>query len=389
VIIFLKKISPANFKTVVFLTFLWRLLVFSIAVLGYFILFQKYAPPPLLGLPWKENFLFWSWANFDAEHFFHIAEFGYGYNRGLPTFSFFPLYPLILRFLGKIFSDYFLAGQTVIFVLLPLTIYFLNRFLKEQGISNKEIWLTDLLFLLSPGAVFLNAFYTELPFLFFIITSLFLLEKKRYWSASLLGLFASATRVVGIFIVPAIFWQLLKEKRVPWLKKTLLVFLPSLGLVSYSLFLGLKFGSPLLFGLSHQAWGKAQIVSPIKTLINYFSTVFFPPFNLSWLNYYTVLIELLVALLALVSFIYLWRQAFIKREVKPVLIFSTLAFVLPLLTGSLGTMPRYLLTFLALFPFWASIFGKIKPTFCFILLGLIFFIFVSGVILFTRGYWWG
>jgi len=82
-------------------------------------------------------------------------------------------------------------------------------------------------------------------------------------------------------------------------------------------------------------------------------------------------------------------QAFIKREVKPVLIFSTLAFVLPLLTGSLGTMPRYLLTFLALFPFWASIFGKIKPTFCFILLGLIFFIFVSGVILFTRGYWWG
>jgi Gpi18-like mannosyltransferase len=384
----LNKLDPVNFKTVFVFSLAWRLLVFIVAIIGYFFLVQKYAPSLLIGSPWDNNFLFWSWANFDAEHFLHIAEFGYGYNRGLPMFSFFPVYPLMLRFLNKIFSDYFLAGQVIIFTFLPLTIYFLNRFLKEQGISNKGIWLADLLFLFSPGGVFLNAFYTELPFLFFAITGLFLLQKRRYWLASLIGLLASATRVVGIFIAPAIFYQLLKEKKFSWFKKIFLVFLSSLGLGCYSLFLGFRFGNPLLFGLSHQAWGKAQIVFPVQTLANYFSTVFSPPTNLSWLNYYTVLAETLVTLLALVSLVYLWRQAF-RKNIEPVLIFSTLSFVLPFLTGSLGTMPRYLLTFLALFPFWASIFGKIKPVFRFALSGLILFIFISGVVLFTRGYWWG
>lgn len=384
-----EKNNPTNLKTVFFVSLFWRLLTILFAVLGYFLLTQKYTPSLLLGRPWNRNFLFWSWANFDAEHFLYIAEFGYGYNRGLPTFSFFPIYPLMLRFLNKIFSDYFLAGQVIIFVLLPLAVYFLNRFLKEQGIDNKKIWLTDLLFLFSPGAVFLNAFYTELPFLFFTITSLFLLQKKKYWLASLMGLFASATRVVGIFLAPAIFYQLLKEKKPSWFKKIFLPLFSSLGLIFYSLFLGIKFGNPLLFGLSHQAWGKAQIVFPIQTLIKYLLTIFSWPKGLSWFNYYTVLMEFLITVLVLVSFIFLWFRAIKERRAEPILIFSTLAFILPFLTGSLGTMPRYLLTFLALFPFWTNVFVKIKLPYLFALGSLIFLVFFSGVILFTRGYWWG
>jgi len=195
--------------------------------------------------------------------------------------------------------------------------------------------------------------------------------------------------VVGIFIAPAIFWVLLKEKKISWPKKIFLPFFSSLGLIFYSFFLKIKFGNPLLFGLSHQAWGKAQIVSPFQTLANYLLTIFSWPSSLSWLNYYTVLIEFLITLSALISFIYLWSQAFKDKKAKPTLAFSTLAFILPLLTGSLGTMPRYLLTFLSLFPFWADIFVKIKPVFRSILLGIMFLVFSSGVVLFTRGYWWG
>jgi Gpi18-like mannosyltransferase len=385
----IKKLDPTNLKAVFLVSLLWRFGVFLVTVLGYFLLVEKYAPSSLIGFPWNKNFLFWSWANFDAEHFFHIAEFGYGYSQGLPTFSFFPLYSLMLRFLNKIFSDYFLAGQIIIFVFLPLTIYFFNRLLKKEGRADKKIWLINLLFLFSPGAVFLNAFYTELPFLFFTITSLFFLKEKKYWFSALLGLLASATRVVGIFIAPAIFWVLLQDKKSSWFRKIFFSGLSALGLFFYSLFLGIRFGNPLLFGLSHQAWGKAQFVSPFKTLANYLLTIFSPPPNLSWLNYYTVLIEFFITLAALISFIYLWSRALKEKKAKPVLAFSTLAFILPFLTGSLGTMPRYLLTFLALFPFWANVFVKIKPWVRFILLGIIFLVFSSGIILFTRGYWWG
>lgn len=385
----LNKPDSASFKTIFIFSLAWRLLVFIIAAIGYFLLIQKYAPSSLIGSPWDNNFLFWSWANFDAEHFFHIAEFGYGYNRGLPTFSFFPIYPLMLRFLYKVFSDYFIAGQIIIFAFFPLTIYFFNRLLKEKRVSSQKVWLIDLLFLFSPGAVFLNAFYTELPFLLFAVASLFYLERKNYWLSALFALLASATRVVGVFLALAIFWALLKEKKIPWLKKIFLSFFSSLGLVCYSLFLGVGFGNSLLFGLSHQAWGKAQVVFPLQTLVSYLLTIFSPPLNLSWFNYYTVLIEFLITLLVLISFVYLWYRALKEKKTEPILIFSTLAFILPFLTGSLGTMPRYLLTFLALFPFWANIFVKIKPVFRFALSGLIFFIFASGVILFTRGYWWG
>ncbi|MDD3679372.1 MAG: hypothetical protein PHX72_00725 [Candidatus Shapirobacteria bacterium] len=384
-----KKLDPVNFKLVFLFSLFWRLFVLIVAVLGYFFLAQKYAPARLINWPWNGNFLFWSWANFDSEHFLHIAEFGYGYSRHLPTFSFFPVYPLMLRFLNKIFFDYFIAGQVIIFIFLPATIYFFNCFLKKENFGDKKIWLINFLFLFCPGAVFLNAFYTELPFLFFVITSLLFLKEKRYWLAVSMGLLASATRVVGVFIVPAIFWQLFQDKKISWPKKIFFSTLPSLGLIGYSLFLGIRFNNPLLFGLSHQSWGKAQIVFPIQTLINYLSTVFFPPIELSRFNYYTVVIEFLITLLALASFIYLWWQALEKKRLEPILIFSTLAFVLPLLTGSLGTMPRYLLTFLVLFPFWANIFVKLRLVFRVILTILILVVFSSGVVLFTRGYWWG
>jgi len=72
------------------------------------------------------------------------------------------------------------------------------------------------------------------------------------------------------------------------------------------------------------------------------------------------------------------------------LIFSTPCFILPFLTGSLGTMPRYLLTFLFLFPYWADkIMGIKNNIIMFSIYIIIFLVFSFGIILFTRGYWWG
>jgi len=393
--VFFKKIKkffePCDIRFVFFAVLFWRFIVFLIAVGGYFLLPERYAPLSFLNPFWKGNFLFWSWANFDGEHYLKIAQSSYGYNRELPLFSFFPVYPLLVRFFSFLFKgDIFLAGQAIIFIFLPLTVYFANKFLKEKGFSCEQILLADALFLFSPGAVFLNAFYTELPFLLFAILSLYFLNQGKYGWASFWAALASGTRVVGIFLSLAIFWRFLNDKKTTWFKKVFFPFIASLGLLFYSLYLGFKFGNPLLFGLSHRAWGKAQIVSPLVTLIKYGRTILFPPQTLSWLNYYVVVLEFLIVIGALFSFAFLWIKEGKEKNISPLLIFSTFCFVLPLLTGSFGTMPRYLLTFLSLFPFWAGQFMKIKQrrvrSFIFL---LIFFIFSSGVILFTRGYWWG
>ena len=388
----LKKVfNPQSIKSVVFFVLLWRILTFLIAVVGYFLLAERYAPLSSLNKFWQNNFLFWSWANFDSEHYLKIAQIGYGYSRGFPLFPFFPLYPLLLRFFSFLcLGDFFLAGQLIILIFLPLTIYFANKVLKSKGFNNRRILVIDLLFLLSPGGVFLNAFYTELPFLFFVALSFYFLSKKKYFGASLWATLASGTRVVGIFLAPAIFWKLLKDKEVSWFKKLLFPFISALGLLFYASYLGIKFGDPFLFGLSHQAWGKAQVVFPLITLWKYVKTIIIFPKNLSFLNYYVVVLEFLITTGVLFSFIVVWFKSVKKRNVSSILIFSTLCFVLPFLTGSLGTMPRYLLTFLSLFPYWAGKIIEIRSDIIRIgIYAVIFWVFASGVILFTRGYWWG
>ena len=386
-----KILNLQRIKSVVLLVLLWRILTFLIAAVGYFLLPEQYAPLSSLNKFWQNNFLFWSWANFDGEHYLKIAQTGYGYNRGLPLFPFFPLYPLLLRVFSFLcLNDLFSIGQVIVLIFLPLTIYFANKILKTRGFDKRQIWMIILLFLFSPGGVFLNAFYTELPFLLFVILSFYFLNQKKYFGASLWAALASGTRVVGIFLVPAIFWGLLKDKKTSWSKRLLFPFISALGLLFYAGYLGIKFGNPFLFGLSHRAWGKAQIVFPLTTLWGYIKTIIIPSQSLSFLNYYVVILEFLITIGVLFSFIIIWFKSIKKSNISPLLIFSTLCFVLPFLTGSLGTMPRYLLTFLSLFPFWAKGFFGIKSKFVKILIScLIFFIFSSGVILFTRGYWWG
>jgi len=388
----LKRVfNPQSIKSIVFLVLSWRVLTFSIAAIGYFLLPERYTPLFSLNKFWRSNFLFWSWANFDGEHYLKITQTGYGYSRGLPLFSFFPLYPLLLRFFSFLcLGDLFLAGQLIIFVFLPLTIYFANKILKSKGFADRRILAIDLLFLFSSGGVFLNAFYTELPFLFFVILSFYFLDQKKYFGTSLWAALASGTRVVGIFLAPAIFWELLKDKKISWFKRLLFPFISALGLLFYIGYLGAKFGDPLLFGLSHQAWGKAQIVFPLITLWEYVKTIITLPKSLSFLNYYVVILEFLITVGVLFSFIIVWFKSIKKRNISSILIFSTLCFVLPFLTGSLGTMPRYLLTFLSLFPYWAGKIIEIKSDIIRVgIYAVILLVFVSGVILFTRGYWWG
>jgi len=388
----LKKVfNPQSIKSIILLVSLWRVLVFLIAAIGYFLLAERYAPLSFLNKFWQDNFLFWSWANFDGEHYLGIAQVGYGYNRGLPLFSFFPLYPLLLKVFSFLFlSDLFLAGQLIIFIFLPLTIYFANKILKDKGFTDRRILIVDLLFLFSPGGVFLNAFYTELLFLFLVIVSFYFLDQKKYFGASLWAALASGTRVVGIFLAPAIFWELLKDKKISWFKKLFFSFISALGLLFYAGYLGIKFDNPFLFGLSHQSWGKAQIVFPLITLWKYAKTIITFPKNLSFLNYGVVILEFLVTIGVLFSFIIVWFKSIKKRKVSSMLIFSTPCFILPFLTGSLGTMPRYLLTFLFLFPYWADkIMGIKNNIIMFSIYIIIFLVFSFGIILFTRGYWWG
>jgi len=385
------KNNPSSWQFALGVTLIWRAIVTVITILGYFLLSARYAPSDLLAPIWQKNFLFWSAANFDGQHYLTIASQGYGYADGFPLFAFFPFYPLLLKFFSFFFGkDLFLAGQAIIFLFLPLLIFFGNKWLSLKEYSIKEILMIDFLFLLFPGAIFLNAFYTELPFLLFLILSFYFLEQKKYAWASFWAALASATRLTGIFLTPIIFWQTFKDKKISFFKKLGLSLFASSGLLFYMLYLGIKFSNPLLFGFSQSSWGRPMgIVLPTATLLNYLKTIFSAPASLSPLNHYVIVVEFFLTLSALVSFFLLWLKGFRKKIISPVLVFSTLTFLLPLLNGFLSSMPRYLLASLALFPYWAEKINQKGKKIKGFIYAIIFLVFSSGVILFTRGYWWG
>lgn len=182
------KKDPSSWQFALGVTLIWRAIVAVITIFGYFLLPARYIPSDLLVPTWQKNFLFWSAANFDGQHYLTIASQGYGYADGFPLFAFFPFYPLFLKFFSFFFGkDLFLAGQAIIFLFLPLLIFFGNKWLSLKEYSKKEILMIDFLFLFFPGAIFLNAFYTELPFLLFLILSFYFLEQKKILLGFFLG----------------------------------------------------------------------------------------------------------------------------------------------------------------------------------------------------------
>lgn len=146
--------------------------------------------------------------NWDSEYYIYIAQHGYTF---LQSMAFFPLYPMIMSIVGRIFlfpfsfiladrSIFLLAGTLVnicIFPLATVALYLLTHFVSG---SQKISTITILLFCLNPASVFMSAVYTETLYAFCTFTGLCLVTKHCLWSASVFFSLATATRSNGIVL---------------------------------------------------------------------------------------------------------------------------------------------------------------------------------------------
>jgi hypothetical protein len=117
------------------------------------------------------------WARWDSGYYLTIARNGYSASNATPAF--YPLYPLILRFI-KIVTNLDVVSIGTIFSTIFTTIAFLvifNTFSADFDISiNKDIILLLSLF---PTAFFLFSIYTESLFLFLSIIVYCLTQRKK------------------------------------------------------------------------------------------------------------------------------------------------------------------------------------------------------------------
>lgn len=352
----------------------WNLALRLLGVAGYFLLPERFAPLDFIGRFWQSNFLWWSFANFDGEHYLSIAKFGYQLRSGFPQYAFFPLLPLLIRLATYLVGDYFVAGTLVSQGFLWVGLTYLSKWCRTLKLPDIR-----LLLLASTGAVFLASIYTEPVFVALAAMTMYFTEKKEWGRAVLATALATATRANGPFLVLFLVIKLLQAKK-SWFFAGLSGLAASAGLFGYMLFLYFKTGDALNWFRSHSAWGKTDATSPLVTAVAYFRavTVTFQPD----LIHLVVIFEILVTLIALALFIRLLQ---LRRLDLAYWVYLGGNLAMPIMTGSLGSMPRF---FLLLFPVLTVIPSLSKwGRNLYYILSLP--IAGAGVVLFTRGWWYG
>jgi hypothetical protein len=321
-------------------------------------------------------------ANFDGIHYLLIAKNGYVQFEQ----AFFPLYPLLIRLLTPLFNNGLVAGLVISNACFLAGLIIID---KLYG-SKKNYWLALFVFAF-PTAFFFGAVYNEGLFLFLFSSTLYYLQKKNYLVVAVLAILASLTRFIGVFLVIPIFfnwWVNNKSKRA-----LLAIVAPLIGLGAYCFYLWKTTGDPLYFLSSQPAFGanrSTEIILLPQVYWRYLKIFI----TANWdFRYFVSVIEFTIFNLVLgVLVLDLLKHINLKKGFKLKILnfdrlglnlFSLANIILPTLTGTLSSIPRYSLMSISFFIYLTEIKDKsIK-----IILALIFLIFhIVLLAYFTQGY---
>ena len=375
--------------TLIFLS--WRIFLFIPLIAGNaFITYRQGYPytSPLHFLSdpnWLiSNFLFSPWANFDGVHYLLIAANGYTQDSG-----FFPLFPLLIFFLTSIISPsaaiypfHPLQYVAVLFaanLLFGFALIMLYKLIKLDYQDSLPI-LVIIFILIFPTSFFFASIYSESLFLLLSVLSFYFARTNRWFLATLSGGLLTATRFVGIAIIPALVFEFIKQEKSVFKLKGLLLLLMPLGILGYMLFNFLKWGAPFYF---------IQAQGSFHNEISVDSIVFIPQTIFRYIKILTTLspsiFEWWIALLEISVFAFVSIMTYLawKKKVRfSYIVFAIICFLIPISSGTFTGLPRYALVLFPIFITLAMIKSKlIKISYgviCFILLFILFMLFSRG-----------
>lgn len=248
----------------------------------------------------------WSFANFDGVHYITIATTGYSAQF---TQVFFPLFPLIINFIRSIFPiNAMVIGLIISNVFFLFSLFILVKLL-ELDYRKDTVINTVLILLVFPTSYYFGSLYTESLFLFLILSAFLAARKKHWFLSGLLGLFASATRFVGIFLLPALLWEqycvklktqnskLKTKSQISKLNSFMkrlfhilldilrspITYLVPLGVFLYMVYLFIEHNDPLYFWHVQPIFGAARVgtsmILPPQVIFRYFKMFTSVPFG--------------------------------------------------------------------------------------------------------------
>lgn len=375
----LSKTNFVRFKQIFLYYLSWRVALFILGYFAYF-MFNKNG-----NAHFQDLHIFWkTWVVWDADWYQAIVTNGYwGGSR-----AFFPLFIILGQGLQLIFP--FVATPILLFslsnVIFITAIYYFQILLEKYQLSHDQDKDNNylLVLLIYPFSFFFSIGYTESLFLLLLVLTLIYAKDKKYLGAAIFAGLASATRTVGIFLSVALLVQFIKDYRDKKVKfwQIMYLLISPLGLIFYMLFLKLKFGNYWGFLVDSQNWGRQlsfydSMISFKDQLVRLSST---NPFNPDG-SFIRPLIENSSIIIALVSIIWF----FTKFKRWDVTVFSALALLLPIMTGTLVSINRLVLVIL---PIYFMVGYLIKnPKYRLVILLTMTFLQALFTILYINGFW--
>lgn len=398
---------------VVFLLFFWRICLFGIGGFATTILpYDPSFPYAYTRLPlYKVPQWLYSWANFDGVHYLTIEQSGY---KGTALIqAFFPTYPLISRYLDFLVGNYLVTSLLVSNIALIMAVVLFFLIIKKK-FSGQVAWRSLGLLLLFPTSFFFGSVYNESIFLLFVLVSFYAATKKMWFLSGLFAALASATRVVGVVMVPALLLELFFSsescKRISSLaqirksqyihfvrllclqifdffKKNLSAVISIsvglLGILSYMLYLQYDFNDPFYFFHVQSEFGSGReesIVLLPQVIWRALKIVVTVPMNLRWWSY---LQELLLTVFAFGVLLLGFKKTY-KINLSW-LVYSLFALLIPTFTGTLSSMPRYILVAFPIFVILAQL--QLSKLVWYLVYLLSTVLLILNTILFIQGYW--
>ena len=326
----------------------WVVLIISISVINY-----NFSEPIKIR-PIYENVLgsniFSGLALFDASSYLNIAKNGY-LNGRLGLAAFFPLFPIIIKILSYPFrlitnENFAIIIAGTIFNLLCFTfsINLLGRIIRLDY-EKKIVKISQITLLFFPFSFFFISLYTESLFLLVTLLSFYSARKNKWLLACIFAGIASAVRLPGIILAPALLIEFLYQNKWSFEKsmpRLLWLILAPLGAAIYFIYLQVVRGSVNIY---FQAYGASW---PDRKFTPLFLESIYKPL----IKIFQIRPNDIIGLLSII-FVSFCLYLFYKYKFRPsYVVFSVLGVVLPLITGTMESIGRY---YMVIFPLFISL----------------------------------
>jgi Gpi18-like mannosyltransferase len=377
----------------------WRLALFLIAFLSTIVIYKFGNSFPyvdrVLEITHLPNWI-WGFANFDGVHYLRIAQNGYD---SVYTPAFFPVFPLLIKLLTYIipknplldtvfFVDpaYFYSGLILANGFFLMALFFLYKLFRID-FSSKISWGALLLLLLFPTSFYFGSVYTESLFLLLAVLVFYESRRKNFLLAGLFCAIASATRIVGILLAPVILIELFlairnnefKIKSKKFIFSILGLVISAFGLAFYMFYLWKNYNDPIYFVSAQPYFGanrSSDIILLPQVIYRYIKIFLSVPFFS--MQYFSSLLEFVFTLTSLSLLV-----AYFKNIRFSYWLFSFLAIIIPTLSGTFSSMPRYVLMAFPLLPILIGKIGRYEKLV--MTLSAILAMILTSI--FIRGYW--